>query len=158
MIFLFFAQNAFQYVWPAAVCPLLLVGVIFYALTEGPLFGAVIGCFAGFLLDTLGVGKLGGSMTLYSLVGICTGYSSTKIFYDSFFTQILLPVFFQYAVCLAHLFFARNIPQGEGAGWRILSDAFWVSQPWFTVAASLAVFSFLKKVSLRHVHSMAWRG
>ena len=105
IVFLFLTQNMFHYVFPGVVLPFLLAGVIFFALTEGPIFGAVLGCFAGFLLDILGAGKLGGSMALFSLVGILAGFSSTKIFYDSLFTQILLPIFCQYMICAGRVYF-----------------------------------------------------
>lgn len=157
MFFLFLVQNTIHDAFPGSVLPFLLAGVIFFALTEGPIFGAVLGCFAGFLLDVLGVGKLGGSMALFSLAGIIAGFSSTKIFYDSLFTQSLLPVFCQYLICAVSLFFVKRLPQGEGADLGILKEALFLSQPWFTVVVSLGVFSFLKKVANpRHARPIVW--
>lgn len=151
-------QGAIQSIFPWVVSPFLLIGVIYYALTEGPVFGAVIGCFAGFLLDILGLGKLGESMTLFSLVGIFAGFSSTKIFYDSFFTQMILPVLSHYAICLVHLFFVKQFPQGEVANVSMVKEAFFLSQPWWTMLTSLGVFSLLRKVSAaRHLRSISWK-
>ena len=158
MLFLFLVQNTLHYVFPQIVLPFLLSGVIFYALTEGPVFGAVIGCFAGFLLDILGTGKIGGSMAIFSLIGVFTGFSSTKIFYDSFFTQALLPMLSQYAVYVLNLFFIKTFTGVENADLAILKEAFFLSQPWFSILASLTVFSFLKKVSMpRHSRPIIWR-
>ena len=158
LLFLFLVQGAIQSIFPRVVSPFLLIGVIYYALTEGPVFGAVSGCFAGFLLDILGLGKLGGSMTLFSLVGILAGFSSTKIFYDSVFTQMVLPVLSHFVICLAHLFFIKQLPQGETADVGMIKEAFFLSQPWWTIPASFGVFSLLKKVSAaRHSHPISWK-
>ena len=146
MVFLFLIQETFSDVFWRLHPPLLLIGVIFYAMTEGPIFGAVIGCFAGFLLDILGVGKLGISMAIFALIGALSGFSSAKIFYDSLFTQISLPVLGQFFVCLVNLFFVK-----APAGPEILKEAFFMSQPWLVVLVSPAVFLFLKKISfVRH--------
>ncbi len=157
ILFLFVAQSTIHTIFPPVITPLLVIGVIFFALTEGPSFGAVIGCFAGFLLDMLGVGKLGGSMAMLSVTGALAGFFSGQIFYDSFFTQIALPLFSQYLICVMNLFLAKSLPHGEGASLEIIKEAFFLSQPWSTALASLAVFSFLKKVSPpRHSRHIAW--
>ena len=146
MVFLFLIQGAFNNVFWRLHPPFLLIGVIFYAMTEGPIFGAVIGCFAGFLLDILGVGKLGVFMVIFALIGTLSGFSSAKIFYDSLFTQISLPFLSQFFVCLVNLYFIES-PAGPG----IIKEAFFMSQPWFVALVSPAVFLFLKKISfVRH--------
>ena len=156
MLFLFLIQSTCHTIFPVVAAPFLVAGVIFFALTEGPAFGAVIGCFAGFFLDILGVGKLGLSMALLSSVGALTGFFSSKIFYDSLFTQIFLPVISQYLLCVMNLFLTKSFMQGESAGAEILADAFFLSQPWSAALVSVAVFSVLKKVSRpRHSRSIA---
>ena len=151
-------QSAIQGIFPSFHLPLLLIGVIFYALIEGPVFGAVIGCFAGFLMDMLCVGKMGSSMTLFSLTGMLTGFSAAKIFYDSILTQILLPVLANILVCGVNLFVSKSLPQGEGVDLGLMKQAFFVAQPWFVAPASLLVFSFLKNRALNgRERRAAWK-
>ena len=146
ILFLFLIQSMISFIFTAWTPPLILIGVIFYALIEGPLFGAVIGCFAGFLMDILGVGKLGGSMAIVSSLGVLAGFSASKIFYDSFFTQIFLPALGNYLLCFFSLLFFKNLPQAEGFSLDLFKESLLLCQPLLTVAASPVVFMFLKKV------------
>ena len=128
----------------------MLIGVMFYALTEGPVFGAVIGCFAGFLLDVLEVGKLGGSMALFSALGALTGFSASKIFYDGFLTQLLLPVIGNYFLCFFSLLFYGNLSDAGAPSFGLFRESLTLSQPLLTALVSPAAFSFLKKVGRKN--------
>ena len=147
---LFLAQEMFGFIFPRGVPPLTLIGVLFYALIEGPVFGAVIGCFAGFLMDILGVEKLGGSMAILSSLGVLAAFSASKIFYDSFFTQVFLPPLGNYLLCFFSLLFFKNFPQAEGFSFDLFKESFFLSQPLLTVVVSPAVFLFLKKAVRRN--------
>ena len=150
VLILFLVQELFGFVFPYWTPPLMLIGVIFYALTEGPVFGAVIGCFAGFLLDILGVGKLGGSMAILSSVGALTGFSASKIFYDGFLAQLLLPVLGNYFLCFFSLLFYQNLPNAEAPSFGLFRESLILSQPLLTALVSPAAFSFLKKVGKKN--------
>ncbi len=143
-------QQMIVYIFPGWAPPLMLIGVIYYALSEGPVFGAVIGCFAGFLLDILEVGKLGGSIAIFSGLGALTGFSASKIFYDGFLTQLLLPVFGNYFLCLFSLLFYKNLPQTEGPSLGLFRESLFLSQPLLTALVSPFTFLFLKKVGKKN--------
>ncbi len=133
-------------IFPRWTPPLMLIGVIFYALTEGPIFGAVIGGYAGFLLDILEVGKLGGSTAIFSGLGVLAGFSASNIFYDSLLTAFLLPALSNYFLCFFSLLFYRNLPQTEGLSIDLFRESLMLSQPILTAVVSPITFSFLKKV------------
>ncbi len=150
LILLFFlAQVAIAYIFPGWVPPFVLITVIFYALTEGPTFGALLGCFAGFLLDIIGTGKLGSSMAIYSGIGVFTGFSASKIFYDSFLTQLLLPMMGNFSACFFSLLIYKYLPPYEKLSFHIFRESFILSQPILTVLVSPLMFNFLKKVAGR---------
>ena len=91
-VFLFFLlQNAIGLALPGSHWPLAMIVVVYYALGEGPIFGMILGMFAGFLLDLLGVGKMGILTAQIGLVGLLSGFLSAHLFRESPLTQILLP-------------------------------------------------------------------
>ena len=142
---LFLTQEMSGFIFPRWAPPFVLIGVLFYALTEGPVFGAVAGCFAGFFFDILGVGKLGGSMAILSGIGAISGLSASKIFYDGFLTPLLLPAAANYLLCFFSLLFYENPAQGKGLPLGLFRESLILSQPFLTALVSPAVFSFLKK-------------
>lgn len=147
-IFVFFLfQNTLVFIWPGWVPPLLVTGVIFYALTEGRLFGLVIGCFAGFFLDLMGVGALGAEMAVFGALGLICGSISSKVFRDSAIVQALLPAGGYYFVSVLNLSFF-NLKNGESVA---LPALFLSALDWpqiiLIAASSPFVFLFLKKVS-----------
>jgi cell shape-determining protein MreD len=131
---LFLVQNALNGFLPGKTPPLLAVGVVFFALTEGPSFGLAIGCFAGVFLELFAVGKLGAEIAAMGSLGALCGFASTKLFRDSLLTQLLLP-----ASALALLSFARAAVTGQPASsaW----DLAWAA------AVSPFLFAFLKKAA-----------
>ena len=138
------------FIVPRWTPPLMLVGVIFYALTEGPVFGAAVGGTAGFLLDILNVVKLGGSTAILSSLGILAGFLAPRIFYDGFLTQLLLPVIGNYFLCFFSLLIYKSLPQAEGPSLDLFKESFILSQPLLTAFVSPIVFLFLKKVAKKN--------
>ncbi len=131
---LFLLQNALNGMFPGKTPPLLAVGVVFFALTEGPSFGLAIGCFAGVFLELFAVGKLGTEIATMGSLGALCGFASTKLFRDSLLTQLLLP-----ASALALLSFARASITGQAAS--TVPDLVWAA------AVSPFLFAFLKKTA-----------
>lgn len=129
---LFLLQNALNGLFPGKTPPLLAVGVVFFALTEGPSFGLALGCFGGMFLELFAVGRLGSEIAAMGSLGLLSGFASTKLFRDSLLTQLLLP-----ASALAAVSFARAAVTGRPA-----------STPWdlaWAAAVSPFLFAFLKK-------------
>ena len=158
-IFLFFlAQNAAHLVFPGVSVPLVLAAVVFYALLEGVSFGFLAGCFAGFFLDLLGIGRIGQEMAVFGCLGVFSGLVASKIFRESLFTQIVLPAFGSYFVTFSNLAILR-LASGEGSvGWGIFWDALVWPQLLLTAALAPFIFRFLKKVSIiRGERSSIWR-
>ncbi|OIO37955.1 MAG: rod shape-determining protein MreD [Candidatus Omnitrophica bacterium CG1_02_46_14] len=149
IVVLFLMQEMIGIFFPNGAPPLMLIGVIYYALIEGPVFGAVSGCLAGFLLDILGVGKLGTSMAILSGLGMISGLSASKIFYDGFLTQFLLPLIGNYLFCFLSLFFYRNLPEAQGLSMGLFRDSLVLSQPILTLLISPVIFSWMKKAGPR---------
>lgn len=144
---LFLFQNALIFIWPGWVPQLLVAGVIFYALTEGQFFGLVIGCFAGFILDLMGVGALGTEMAVFGLLGLLCGSVSSKVFRDSPLVQSLLPAAGYYLVNITNLLIFR-LHNGEAVvPLQLLVEALDWPQLIFMAAVSPFIFSFLKQVS-----------
>lgn len=91
IFFLFLVQNGAQNLFHRNAPPFVLIGVVFYALSEGPGFGFFIGCYAGLFLEIFTVGKMGTQMMTLGAVGAASGMVSSKIFGDSLATQLFLP-------------------------------------------------------------------
>lgn len=132
---------------PFSLPPLLLILVIFYALYEGPLFGAVLGCAAGLLMDLYGVGRMGTQIALYAVCGVLAGYSASKFFRDSFVSQVILPAFAAYFVTLCNLAAAQNAYGEPMNAWGLLAEAFVPQTVLFTAAAAPVFFMLLKRIS-----------
>ena len=154
---LFLLQNTLHFIFPFEIFPFLLVGVIFYALSEGPFFGWVIGSYAGFFLDLLGIGRIGPQVCLYGFVGAFSGWSASTLFRDSLWTQILFPVVLNAALLILTPLVLQDFLWEErgfiffstGAEWRSMLLALFLS-PW--------LFRFLKAVSFApRERSLRWR-
>lgn len=144
---LFLFQNTLIFIWPGWVPPLLVTGVIFYALTEGPLFGLILGCFAGFFLDLMGVGPLGAEMAVFGILGFVCGSASSKVFRDSAIVQALLPAAGYYLVNSLNLLLF-HLKNGDSiAPLTLFGSALDWPQIIFIAGSSPFIFSFLKQVS-----------
>ncbi len=131
---LFLLQNVLNGLFPGKTPPLLAVGVVFFALTEGPSFGLAIGCFAGLFLELFTVGRFGTEIAAMGSLGALCGFASTKLFRDSLLTQLLLP-----SSALALLSFVRMSITGQPAS--TVSDLIWAA------ASAPFLFAFLKKTA-----------
>ena len=136
---LFLSENFLRPFFPDGVPFALLLGVIFYSLSEGPDFGFVIGLFGGFLTDTLLAGPIGPASLAFSLAGFSCGLFSAKVFRESILTQLFLPFAASLALSLVSGFTARS-----------LRDVF------LTTALSPLLFLFLKKVSFVRPERTPW--
>lgn len=144
---LFLFQNTLIFIWPGWVPPLLVTGVIFYALTEGKFFGLVIGCFAGFFLDLMGVGALGAEMAVFGVLGFICGSISSKVFRDSAIVQALLPAAGYTLVSVLNLLLFHLKNGDTVAPLTLFLSALDWPQIILIAGSSPLVFLFLKKFS-----------
>lgn len=128
--------------------PPLLVIVLFYALYEGPFFGALLGCVAGFLMDLYGVGRLGSQIALYAGCGAFAGFSASKFFRDSFFSQVILPVLAVYFMTFSNLAIMHTSSGDPFDGLDLLRSAFVPQALIITAVTSPLLFALLKRISL----------
>ena len=158
IFFLFLIQNTLDTVFACPLPPLLLIGVIFYALTEGPFFGFVIGCAAGFFLDLFGIGRIGTEMVFFGTLGALSGLAAAKIFRESLLTQILLPTLSHFIATFCNLLIFKMMLHEEWALFDLFKEALLNPQLLLTAALSPFIFRFLKRVSFIHAHqrSTSW--
>ena len=143
---LFLLQNGIGLAFPGVLPALVITGVLFFALLEGPAFGFVLGCYAGIFFEIFGVGRMGFEILFFGLLGLAAGSGASAIFRDGWFAKFVFPVVAVYAASFFHLFTAK-IGADEAAGpWLILESFSWPVLFW-TAASSPAVFFFLRKVS-----------
>lgn len=143
---LFLLQNSLNYIFPGRIPSFILIGVVYYALLDGPKAGMIVGLFGGFFLDLFGSGRPGFSMFAYALSGVLAGFISSKIFRDSLLTEIFLPCFCFYGVTLMEVLSVKS-QLGESAGLEVLAEAFLFWPIVTTVLASPILFSWLGKHS-----------
>ncbi len=141
---LFLIQNSLNYIFPGKMPNCILVGVLCYALMDGPLTGMILGAFGGFFLDLLGTNTLGFSMFSYSLLGALVGFMSTRIFRENILTEILLPCLGYYGVTILEVM-AVKYQSGESIGVEVLIEGFLVWPFLTTMIVSPFIFSFLGK-------------
>lgn len=145
---IFLMENAIGFFFKENAPALLLIAVLFYSFSEGPVFGSVAGLWAGFLLDLLGVGRIGFFMTAYAGVGLLSGAVSSKVFQEGFFTEILLPAACLLVVLTAEAWIILRASD-EAAGPIHLLQA---QRPWkilATVVVSPWLFSTLRKTRVK---------
>ncbi len=150
-VFLFFlTQNIIQLAFGVSGPWLLLIVVLYYALGEGPIFGMMLGGFAGFLLDLLGVGQMGFWITVLAFSGLVSGFFSSNLFRESPITQVFLPIFFVYLISFVERVFlsVRFHPWSLWYAW-IPGPHFW-REALIVMLASPVIFYFLKKSQPRH--------
>ncbi len=155
MFLLFLLQNSLNIVFPQNTPSFVLIGVIFYALTEGPLFGFVIGCFAGIFLEMFGVGRVGYEMLILGVVGAASGFIASKVFRDSLLTQLALPALSAYFMVYLNLVIVKaalHEPLGPG----LLVEAFLFPNLFWTVVLSPLIFSLLKGLMFRRKKRLRW--
>ena len=147
MIFcLFLLQNAIMLVFPQKTPTLLLIAVLFYALSEGPLFGALLGAFAGALLEVFGQGRMGCDLLIFSVTGFIFGRTAGTFFRESLLSQFFFPVLAFYFVSFSRLVLYQ-ISSGGGFDLSFFHAAL---LPWdaaVVFASAPVIFFALRKVS-----------
>ena len=150
-IFIFFlVQNGLSFIFLNQTPSLLLIGVIFYAMTQGAIFGFVIGCFGGFCLDLLGPGRMGQEIFILGFLGFLTGLASSKIFRDSLVTQVLLPFLGFTLKAFYDLWVNVSLVAREPVSFETLERAWLCPAFLWTLIFSPLCFFWLKKVSASH--------
>ena len=145
---LFLAQNTLFYFFPEKAPSLVLIGVLYYSLFEGALAGLVAGCWGGLLLDLLSQGSPGFFTAAFAVSGGLCGFVSSKIFEDSWLSEVVLPAVSFYGVTLA-LHILWRTQNGEPMGPSVLAEAF---LPWPLLTTALCapwLFGRLRKFSPR---------
>lgn len=155
---LFLIQNGLNYIFLQNTPPLLLIGVVYYALTGGPFFGFIVGCYAGIFLELFAIGHLGYQMGVMGFIGGMTGFLSSRIFPDSLFSELTLPALANYSAALLNLLIAKSFFHEETGGLGAFAEAFSWTQLFITAVFSPLVFHWLKRTSLRaHGRLPVWR-
>ncbi len=122
----------------------ILVGVLCYALMDGPVTGMIVGAFGGFFLDLLGTNTLGFSMFSYALSGVLVGLASTRIFRESILTEVLLPCLCYYGVTILEVISVKY-QSGDSIGGEVLLEGF-LGWPFLaTMVVSPIIFSVIGK-------------
>lgn len=145
---LFFLEISVQNILLDQAPALVIIGIVFFALTDGPVAGFALGAWAGFLFDLLGTGKLGYEMALFAAIGAGCGYLSNVLFRDGFWTQMLLPAGLNIIVQLFNLIWFRRL-SGRPINLFVLKEAWDISSLFLTVFASPVVFFLLKNLVRR---------
>ena len=143
---LFLLQNAIALLFPQKTPTLLLIAVLFYALSEGPLFGALLGAFAGALLEIFGQGRMGSDTVVLAAAGFIFGHSARTFFRESLLAQFFFPVLAFYFVALSRLVLYQ-ISSGGGFDLSFIRA---VLLPWdvaVVFASAPVIFFCLRKVS-----------
>ncbi len=158
IFFLFLVQNGISYVFPGLTPPLLLIGVVFYALSAGPYSGLILGCFAGLFLEMFSVGKIGYQMAILGSLGFMSGTLSVQVFRESVFAKIFWPAVCNYLAALASLWLSGLVLSEGPSGPALFFEAFSFSQLLLTAVFSPVAFAFLAKVSsVREARPAVWR-
>ncbi len=128
---------------------LLLIGVVFYGLSEGPLFGLLLGLYAGFFMDIFGVGKLGLQMTFFGSLGLLSGYAKSKVFSESLLTAILFPAVAYYLLLCLNFITTRIFFEGEAPAPAVFREVLSIQALILMAVLSPFIFLFLRRFSLR---------
>ena len=152
LFILFLVQNFLSALLQANAPPVLLIGVIYYALKEGWRTGLWLGLFAGFLVEMYGQGPLGFYMAEFALLGVVFGFLSTQLFGDSLWAQIFLPVAAVYLSSLAQIIYLE-VTLERSVAWESFVIACRPRLMMLSALFSPALFFCLKKISPR----VLWR-
>lgn len=153
---LFLTENALVYIFPEKAPALVLIGVLYYSLFEGAASGFMAGAWGGLLLDLFSQGRPGFFTAAFAASGGLCGIVSSKIFEDSWLTEVILPSLSLYAVLLVRYFLllwraeeplSLAVISGAFLPWPLLTTA--LSAPW--------IFTRLRKLSPRQRRRWAAR-
>ena len=118
-----------------------LIGVLFYGLSRGPLVGELMGFFWGLLIDASGLGLMGLHALLYASSGYLAGMLRRQLDQDKVWTQAIftLMISILYVICyliLDRLFSLGPHPVSWAMAVQPLSNGviapliFWLMQRW----------------------------
>lgn len=142
---LFLLQNAAGFIFPQKTPVFLLCGVLFYAFSEGPGFGALLGVFAGLLLEVFATGRPGGEMAVFALTGFIFGRGTRIFFGESLFMRFLMPLLaFYFSLLLRFLIFYVSSGEAQAFGSFYGRSLLWDTLGMLAVCP--VIFFFLKKV------------
>lgn len=145
---LFLAQNTLFYLFPEKAPSLVLIGVLYYALFEGAAAGTVAGCWGGLLIDLFGEGRPGFFTAAFAVSGGLCGYVSSKIFEDSWLSEVVLPFLSLYGIQVAQQCVLRS-QAGESVLPGAFTGAFLLWPLATTALAAPWLFNRLRKLSPR---------
>ena len=145
-VFVFFLlQNAAGFFIIQRTPVLLLLAILYYALSEGAGYGALLGAFAGLLLEVFGQGRLGCEVLVFSAAGYLFGKSGSAFFRESLFSQFLFPLIAFYFMALSRLllyqFFSGSFD------FSLVKATFMPYDALVVLASAPVLFFFLRKVS-----------
>ena len=133
ILFFYFLQNALVSIFPLIPFPFMIAAVIYFALTKGPAFGALVGFFAGLLLETFATSRFGVQLGLWTAAGFFSGLLSSRVFPESFLVQLLLPPIVQVAMSTAEYFLRASGTAGSESSFP--RGFFWLSVLMVWIAA-----------------------
>ncbi len=143
---LFLLQNAVGLFIPQRTPALLLLAILFYALSEGPVVGALLGIFAGVLLEIFGQGRMGCEILVLASTGFIFGKGGSAFFRESVFSQFLFPVLaFHFMVFLRLAIY--QVFSSDPFDLSLLGAALLPYDVLIIFTAAPVLFFFLRKVS-----------
>lgn len=145
VFFFFLLQNTIGFFIPQRTPALLLLAILYYALSEGAGYGALLGAFAGLLLEIFGQGKMGAEVAVFAAAGWFFGRGGSAFFRESLFSQFLFPLLAFYFVALTRLAIYQ-IAAGEFDA-SLLGATFMPYDALVVLASAPVLFFFLRKVS-----------
>ncbi len=143
---LFLLQNALGNAFELKAPILLLAGLLFYALSEGPFFGAILGAYAGLLLEIFGLGRMGAEILVFSAAGLVFGQTARTFFRESLLSQFLFPVLAFYFVVISR-FIIDQASSGAGFDISLAGAALLPYDVAMVFASTPVIFFVLRKVS-----------
>ncbi|MBI4352409.1 MAG: hypothetical protein HY593_00635 [Candidatus Omnitrophica bacterium] len=145
---LFFLQNSFSVLFPFQTLPFGLLGVVYYGVSGGPFPGFLAGVWAGLFYELFaGQGFLGYPLIFFAGAGAFSGAAALKIFKESIFLRVALPLIASFAMAFFHLFL-QGFSSQESFRWeRVFFEGVRQSGFLWVMAAAPFVFGFLDRVS-----------
>lgn len=144
LIFALVFYSVFMKLSP--VLPLILnvfnILVLYFALDEGEIYGAVVGSACGLIQDSFSIGIFGIAGLSKTIMGFLAGYISRRINVVPFIRRVVfIFLMLLFEVLLWMLLYTFVLSEGFYAarGWLFL-------QPLSTMVMALAVFPLLKKL------------
>ncbi len=152
LLAIFFIENSVSSFFPARGV-FFISALTYYALSEGPGFGALLGAYAGLIAELWGFGPFGCQIASLSIIGALCGFLSRQFFEDSLLTAVLLPISSVYAAAFFNGLIL-NTASGESA-FSALLRAFRIGDLLLAAVVSPFLFSWLKNITPKAVFTRA---